>query len=69
MPTAAPGGFGMIEPVVQPVEIQTVDVQQEDQPDRFITADELKENRLSQRGMSMNLFISVFLVELAKNTF
>ena len=64
--TAAAGGFGMIEPVVQPVEVQTVDVQQEGQLDRFITADELKENRLSQRG---NLFISVSLVELLQSVF
>ena len=48
---AIPGGFGLIEPVVEPVEIQAADVQQGDQPDRFITADELKENRLSQNGI------------------
>ena len=49
--TAASGGFGMIEPVVQPVEVQGLDVQQVNQPDQFITADELKRNRLNQDGM------------------
>ena len=46
----ASGGFGMIEPVVQPVEVQGLDVQQVNQPDQFITADELKRNRLNQDG-------------------
>lgn len=53
--TPTPGGFGVIEPVVQPVELDmTVDVQQENQPDQFVSADELKENRLSQNGMSLS---------------
>ena len=54
------GGFGLIERVLQPVEVQTIDIQQEDQPDRFITADELKENRLSKRGIVLP-FQQIFL--------
>lgn len=49
--TATPGSFGLIEPVVQPVEVQEVAVQEDNQPNQFITADELKENRLTQDGM------------------
>ena len=49
--TATAGGFGTIEPVVEPVEVQAVDVEQDGQPDQFVTADELKENRLSQNSM------------------
>jgi len=44
------GNFGLMEPLVEPVQLQTVDVQQEDRPDQFVTADELSENRLSQDG-------------------
>lgn len=46
-----PGGFGLIEPVVQPVEIQADGAPQEEQPDKFISADELKKNKLSKNGM------------------
>ena len=49
--TTTAGGFGMIEPVVQPVELEVGDVEQDGRPDQFITADELKENRLSHDGM------------------
>ena len=47
---AASGGFGLIEPVVQPVEVQGLDIRLENQPDQFITIDELKGNRLNQDG-------------------
>ena len=49
--TDTAGGFGTIEPVIEPVEVQAVDEEQDGQPDQFVTANELKENRLSQEGM------------------
>ena len=45
------GGFGSLEPVVQPVEITIPRDQHGDQPDGFVTEQELRENRLSQNGM------------------
>ena len=56
--TITTGGFGMIEPVVQPVEVEAGDVKQDGRPDQFITADELKENRLSQDGMLPHFLLS-----------
>ena len=44
------GGFGSLEPVVQPVEIMIPTEWDGDQPDGFITEQELTENRLSQNG-------------------
>ena len=55
--TATAGGFGTMEPVVEPVEVQAVDVEQDGRPDQFVTADELKENRLSQDGMLLHFLI------------
>lgn len=50
--TTTAGGFGMIEPVVQPVEVEVGDAEQDGRPDQFITADELKENRLSHDDLT-----------------
>ncbi|XP_065883401.1 RNA-binding region-containing protein 3-like [Dysidea avara] len=46
------GGFGSLEPVVQPVEITIPRDQHGDQPDGFVTEQELRENRLSQNELS-----------------
>jgi len=47
------GGFGSLEPVVQPVEIMIPADEGDDQPDGFVTEQELRENRLSQNGESV----------------
>ena len=44
------GGFGSLEPVVQPVEVMTPIEHDGDRPDSFVTELELTENRLSQNG-------------------